>query len=270
MSRIIGIIIALVLMLTYSLLQINVFILGEFLPYIAVAIGCIYASKYYDNKQKYNRLFTYIIWILLFFVMLCSYLCKSELEQGVKEIAFVLEVVMDAFVLLLCFKLEQMSSGKISKKEVIVDSDKIVDDLMSSNSTENKYKARAVTMIVICIWLYATECFILPLIMKVLKVGLMQMIVSYIVVNALLVLSIMIKNMWFYNKSIVVVLKTLSETIVFSIGCLFDAYSNVYSAIISPEKHTIIFIPYLIIAVGIIPFLNNSNKMFELYSVNAE
>lgn len=270
MNRMIGIVIALALMFVYSLLRIDLFVVGEFLPYIAVAIGWIYGSKYYEKGHKHNSILTSIMLVLMLLIMLCSYSCKSELGQHIKEIAFVVEVAMDILVLLMCFKLEHMNSGKSSEKTTKVDSYKIVDDLMRNNiSMENKYKARATLMIMICTLLYATECFVLPLIMKVLKVDFQQLIVSYMVVNALLVLVILFKNMWFYSKSVVWGRKTLSESIVFSLGCAIDAYSNVYSAIISSDTHTILFVPYLIMAVGVIPFLNNSQKMFELYSVNS-
>ncbi len=267
MKRKNGVILSLAIMLVYSMFydkveDVNVLSgLCAFLPYIGLAIGLYYDSRFYNREIKSSKILTIIFAVILCAVMICAYFCASEVDINIRKYALLLEFILVILSLVICYRLDNITE---TSEMSVFDTDKLVSDLENNNG-ESSSKAKGIALIYVYALLFGIECFILPLIMKIIKPNISVVIISYLLFSVLFVGVTWVKNAMYFGSIKKTLINTCTETVLIVLGCTLDAYYNVYDALIVATTHSVILIPYLLMGLGIIPFLYNSNIMLKKY-----
>lgn len=261
----------------------------SFSQYMSAMVAILSVTHLIDLKSK--KKLDIVKWIFLVTLILgivfCAFICSSDLQKNVKQYFFACEVVMVILALIIHYMLshsrvfddnknmkeidngEMIEQGnKCVKKEDIlhINGNDICDFLYDNNEPLNqKRQVRAALWIVICSVIIAFDCLVLPLILKCLGSGKEHIILWYVSALLILICAIFYKNKLYFNRWSKTIGITVVESLGICLGCLLDAYFNVYIGQLDLESSSVYFFPYLVMGVAIIPFLMCAQKIIEDY-----
>lgn len=264
-------------------------IVWSFSQYMSAMFAIISVTHLLDLKTKKKlevAKWVFLI-ILILGIVLCAFICSSDLQNNIKKIFFVCEVIMVFLALIIHYMLSHSSAFDDSKNIKEIDNEQMIEqdnkfvnkeDILNINGDDicellydnneplnKKRQVKSAIWIVICSVIMTFDFLVLPLILKCKGSGKKHIILCYVIAILMLISAIFYKNKLYFDKWLKAITVTIVEAFGVSLGCISDAYFNVYIGQLNLDSRSVYFFPYVVMGVAIIPFLVSAQKIIENY-----
>lgn len=254
-----------------------------FSQYISAFIALVSISPLLEmNKKKKINI---VKWALMVFgilgIVICAFVSSSDLQRDIKTYSLLCELVLVVFILVMYYTLSHDTLQNINrnidlirnleKRESLnenknIDGEQVLNFLHRKDIPSNKKRqVKAALWVMICTIIILFDCLVLPLILKCMECQINVIISSYCICLSVLLGSILYKNNLYYVKWIQVIVVTCFDFLGIAIGCISDAYLNICVGQLNGNSYSVYFGPYLIIGIGMIPFLVSAYKITNNY-----
>lgn len=239
--------------------------LSHYFIYIVVGIKISYLVETNTNSWK-RTLKLVILYLPLFCSIILSYMYKADQLDKWKECIFILQIITIIICLSLYYLLEKTYSQNKDKSSLesqkVIESEYMIDYISDdSRDIYDRRKVRGALWVGIISANLVIFIYVVPLAIKILRVHREDIFYIYMIILAFIGVSLCIKNhlSFYQNKKRHFI--TLIEFIGIAIGSFAEYYWNVYMWLPSETTHVIYFGPYVLIGIGLIPFLYVSNQI---------
>lgn len=245
-------------------------ILWNLSHYVIYLIVCIKIGTLLEGfKNNIKRILALIsLYLGLFGVIICAFICSSDLPIRVKNYTFGLELILTIYCMFILYKLNvnKMVSEKTTYSDNYEKSSVYKYIFSDINSQEKKSKVRAAFWVLICSFIILVLYFVSPMILKMVRAETYIVIMTYIISIIVLLISLYIKNSLYYQEKYKKWYVTIFEYFSILVASVFEYYWNVYLWLEYTDRHSVYFLCYVLLGVGIIPFLIISQKITKNYT----